>query len=274
MRHSYPLAAALLLAGAVVVAAPALAADTSVSIPLQVESFIPLSQVNQHPELRVVVPDAVDPMAIYSDITTFTGQAFAQGPATGGITRLVMDDVTFTTDPAVGQVTVIRFSVANLNAGTVSVRPRVRFWNADGAPLGGSLPNGPGTYYGAIGYTFNAIAFGAGVTTVTSAALPAGFVVPAGVTTTLWAGITFDNNAGATGATDAELSNFGQGFFTPVDLGSSTDTVFETTAVGSFFGTNNPAGAAVSFAGAPVANQGWEFVVTTLPVELSGFSVE
>ena len=59
-----------------------------------------------------------------------------------------------------------------------------------------------------------------------------------------------------------------------MDLGSSTDTLFETTAAGSFFTTNNPPGAAFAFAGSPIANQGWEFVVTTLPVELSGFSVE
>ena len=279
-RSSY-LAAALLLAGTSLSVAPARAAeaqDILVTTPLKVEKFIPLAEINQHPEIRVVMPEAVDPLAIYSDITTFTGQAFAQGAATGGITRMVMDDVTFTTDPAVGGVTVMRFSVANLNAGTISVRPRVRFWNADGAPLGAGLPNGPGTYYApggvAQGFTFNAIAFGAGVTTVTSAPLATPMPIPAGTTTTLWAGITFDNNAGATGATDADLSNFGQGMFTPVDLGSSTNTLFETTAAGSFFNTNNPPGAALNFGGSPVANQGWELVVTTLPVELSGFSVE
>ncbi len=275
------LVAALLVAGVPALSSRALAAepqDALVAGGLRVEKFIPLAELANHPEVRVVMPEVVDPLAIYSNITTFTGQAFAQGPASGGITRMVMDDVTFTTDPAVGQVTVIRFSVANLNAGTISVRPRLRFWNSDGAPLGAGLPNAPGTYYApggiAQGFTFNAIAFGAGVTTVTSAPLPAGFAVPAGVTTTLWAGITFDNNAGATGATDADLTNFGQGMFTPVDLGSSTDTLFETTAVGSFFNVANPPGAAVNFAGTPTANQGWEFVVTTLPVELSGFSVE
>ena len=103
-RSSY-LAAALLLAGTSLSVAPARAAeaqDILVTTPLKVEKFIPLAEINQHPEIRVVMPEAVDPLAIYSDITTFTGQAFAQGAATGGITRMVMDDVTFTTDPAVG----------------------------------------------------------------------------------------------------------------------------------------------------------------------------
>ncbi len=278
MRHSYPLAAALLLAGAVVVAAPALAADTLVNIPLKVERFIPLAEVNQHPEIRVVLPEAVDPLAIYSNVTGFSGQAFAQGAATGGITRMVMDDLTFTTDPAVGTVQTLRFSVANLNTIAHSVRARIRFWNADGAPLGAGLPNGPGTYYApggtAVGFSFNPFTFAVGVTTLTGNLTPPGFAVPAGVTTTLWAGITFDNVGTTTGATDADLSNFGQAMFNPVDLGSSTNTLFETTAAGSFFNTNNPPGAALAFGGAPLANQGWEFVVTTLPVDLSGFSVE
>ena len=282
MRHRTAfLAAALLLATAPFFAAPAEAAggqDIVIQNGLSVEKFIPLAELAKHPEVRVVMPEAVDPLAIYSDITTFSGQAFAQGAATGGITRMVMDDLTFTTDPAVGLVSTIRFAVANLNAGAVSVRPRLRFWNADGAPLGAGLPNAPGTYFapatpgGNLGFTFNAISFPAGVSTVTGTVT--NFSVPAGTTTTLWAGITFDNNAGATGATDAELSNFGQAKFNPIDIGTSTDTVFETTAAGSFFGTNNPPGAAVNFGGSPLANLGWEFVVTTLPVELSGFAVE
>ncbi len=279
MRFRSPLlAVALLLAVTVFTALPAQAAgaqDILNPAGLHVEKVIPLSELAQHPEVRVI--EAVDPLAIYSDVTNFTGQAFAQGPASGGITRMVMDDLTFTTDPAVSNVTTLRFAVANLNATPQSVRARLRFWNADGAPLGAGLPNGPGTYYtpvgGAVGYSFNPFTFSAGVTILTGN-LGAGFAVPAGVTTTLWAGITFDNVGTTTGATDTELSLFGNAMFTPVDLGSSTDTLFETTLPGSFFNTNNPAGAAVNFAADPTANQGWEFVVTTLPVELSGFSVE
>ena len=276
MPHRAPYLAAAALTLLAFALAPATRAvepqDTLVSTPLHVDRFIPLAEMNQH---HVQVIRAVDPLAVYSNVTTFSGQAFAQGAATGGITRMVMDDLTFTTDPAVGAVSTIRFSVANLNAIPHSVRARVRFWNADGASLGPGLPNGPGTYYApggtAVGFSFNAFTFGVGVTTLTGNVT---FTLPAGATTTLWAGLTFDNVGTTTGATDADLSNFGQGMFSPVDLGSSTNTLFETTAAGSFFNTNNPAGAAVNFGGSPVASQGWEFVVTTLPVELTSFSVE
>lgn len=100
------------------------------------------------------------------------------------------------------------------------------------------------------------------------------FEIPVGATTILCAGFTFDNVGTTTGATDTELGDFGQGLFAPVDLGSSTDTLFETTAAGSFFPTSNPAGETATFGGSPVANMGWELVVGTLPVELTGFSVE
>ena len=232
---------------------------------LTIESFVPLAELtSQTPQ---PVPRAVDPFAIYSNVTGFSGQAFAQGAASGGITRLVMDDVTFTTNAGVSAVTSVRFAVANLNAASHSVRARLRFWNADGAPLGSGLANGPGTYFAPggtpVGFSFNPVTFGAGVTTVTGN-LGVGFPVPADATTTLWAGITFDNVGTTTGATDAELNNFGQAMFAPVDLGSSSDTLFATTAPGSFFPTANPTGAALAFAGAPVANQGWEFIVTAL----------
>ncbi len=244
---------------------------------LHVEKFIPLAELAQNREVRVI--RAVDALAIYSNVTTFSGMAFAQGAASGGITRLVMDDLTFTTNPGVSNVTTIRFSVANLNATTQSVRARVRFWNANGASLGAGLANAPGTYYapgGAgteVGFSFPAASFAPGVTTLTGN-LGAGFAVPAGTTTTLWAGLTFDNVGTTTGATDTELSMFGQGMFNPVDLGSSTNTLFETTAAGSFFTTSNPAGGALAFGGSPVANDAWEFVVTTLPVGLTDFSVD
>ena len=59
-RSSY-LAAALLLAGTSLSVAPARAAeaqDILVTTPLKVEKFIPLAEINQHPEIRVVMPEA------------------------------------------------------------------------------------------------------------------------------------------------------------------------------------------------------------------------
>ncbi len=279
------LVAVLLVLGSVWLCAPTLAADYPGT--LSVERHYTLEELKQLGlELRQPSPDAVDPLAIYSDITNFSGSAFAQGAsaAAGGgafITRLVMDDLTFTTNPGVGLVSTIRFTVANLNAVAVSARVRMRFWNADGPPLGGGLPNAPGNYYaptvpgGDLGFTFNPFSFGAGVTVLTGNVTD--FSVPAGATTTLWTGISLDSADGAggnTGATQAQMDNMGQAMFAPVDLGSSTDTVFETTAAGSFFSTDNPAGAAVNFGGSPVADMGWEFVVTALPVELQSFTIE
>ena len=240
---------------------------------LQVVKVLPLSGLHGAgiAVSPTLAPQVVDPNAVYSDVTTFTGQAFAQGNAANqagnSITRLVMDDLTFTTTAFLRNVTTIRFSVANLNTATVSVRARLRFWNADGPPLGPGLPNGPGTYFvdpvsaTAVGFSFPAFAFTSGVT-VLSGNLGAGFNLPIGAPITLWAGITFDNNTGATGATLTQINNFGQGMFTPPDLGISANTVFETTAAGSFFGTNNPPGAPFNFGGAPNANMGWELVVT------------
>jgi hypothetical protein len=196
--------------------------------------------------------------ASYSNIDTFSGSAYSNGGAAGGITRMVMDDLSFALPYLAGQnISSFTFSVTNLNTVAVSARPRVRFWLANGA--GGA----PGTYYSspaAVGYSFNPISFGANSVGLFTGNIGPGFLQPA-AGQTLWAGITFDN-VGAT-ATDAQLNNLGQGIFGPPVVGSSQDTFFQTTAAGSFFGTNAPAGALTNFSGAPVANFGWEFNVPT-----------
>jgi hypothetical protein len=201
------------------------------------------------------------PGASYSNIDTYTGSAFANGGSQNQsgntITRLVMDDLTFALPYLAGQsFTSFTFSVANLNTVAVSARPRVRFWVGDAA--GGS----PGTYYNAIGYTFNPISFGANSVGLFTGTIGPGFFQPA-AGQVLWAGITFDNNVGATGATAAQLDNLGQGIFNPPAVGSSSDTFFATTGAGSFFNTNNPAGSQSNFGGNPAANFGWEFNVPT-----------
>lgn len=269
MRATPFLIATALLAGTTARAAEVVLPASN----LMVEKVVPIGVPGK------IVPgtDVVDPLSIYSNVTTFLGQAIANGGATGGISRLVMDDARFTTNPNVSNVTTIRFAVANLNAAGQSVRARIRFWNADGPSLGPGLPNAPGTYYAPggvgteVGFSFNPFTFAPGVTTLTGT-LGAGFAVPAGTTTTLWLGLTFDNVGTTTGATDTEVSLFGIGFFSPVDLGSSTDTLWETTAAGSFFTTSNPAGAALTTANPD--NAGWELVVTTLPVTLQGFEIK
>jgi hypothetical protein len=201
-----------------------------------------------------IAPAAFADTVIYSNTGNYTGNAFANGgtatQAGNQITRLVADRVQTTAVGAPIAITQFSFSVANLNAGTVLARPRVRFYDDDGA--GGT----PGTYI--TGFSFNAISFGAGVTVYSATAA---FTVP-GTDGSFWAGITFDDNNGATGATAAQLNNLGQGIYDPPTVGSSFDSFFVTNAAGSFL-VNNPAGTVSNFGGAPIANFGWVFQVAT-----------
>ena len=201
---------------------------------------------------------AIPPTLRYSNVTTFLGSGVTNGGAAlqgaNTITRLTADDLT----PVGGGLDVIefKFSVVNFNQTQVNFRPRVRFWHADG-PAGA-----PGTYYStpaAVGFSFNPISMNPGTATVLTAAIGAGlFTMP---TNPFWAGVTFDNNNGATGATAAQLNNLGQGLFNPPTVGSSVDQFFVTTAAGSFFPLNSPAGTIGNFSGTPIANFGWEFTV-------------
>jgi hypothetical protein len=182
---------------------------------------------------------------IYNDTTVNTGSYFPNGGAAlvgaNTITRLVADDIT--PIPGYGGMAIsnIYFSVVNGNTTAVSARPRLRMWDATGA--GG----GPGNFIA--GFTFNAISF-AGNSGSSFFFHPTGVNVPSG---TFWMGLTFDNNSGATGATDVQLNNLGMALFSPPSIGTSADTLFETTAAGDFL-VNNPAGAQFNFGGNPPAN--------------------
>lgn len=184
----------------------------------------------------------------YENIANFSGSALANGGASGGITRLVADDISRT--GAAGEaLTEFTFSVANFNTTAVSARARVRFYAADGA--GGA----PGTAIA--GYSFNPISFASGsVALFTTGFLAGGAAMPVN----FWAGITFDNVG--TGISDAQLSLLGQGIYGPPTLGSSTDTAFQTNLAGSHL-VNNPVGSQFNFQGSPPANFGWR--VSTAP---------
>ena len=201
---------------------------------------------------NVLTPD-------YSNVTNFLGQGVVNGGAalqgTNTITRLVADDITPNGAHVGMSITQLKFSMANFNATAVTVRPRVRFWFADGA--GGA----PGTYYnlpGNVGFSFNPLTINPGVVVVTGTLGPNLFSMP-GVP--FWAGITFDDNSGTTGITAAQLNGVGQGIFAPPTVGSSNDAFFMTAAAGSFFAPANPAGSVLNLGGNPVANFGWEFNV-------------
>jgi hypothetical protein len=209
-----------------------------------------------------------DAVPMYSNVTNFTGFSVLNGNATvqgaNTITNLVADDLT----PVGGgaDVTGFTFSVVNANMATMNVRPRVRFWNADGT--GGA----PGTYYSvpaAVGFSFNPIALGPNSVTLLSAAIgPGVFTMPSA---TFWAGVVFDNNNGTSGMTAADLNNLGQATFDPPTVGSSANQYWASSAAGSFFTINNPAGAIIAGpitapgGGSVTANFGWEFQMLPEP---------
>ncbi|HQY87671.1 MAG TPA: PEP-CTERM sorting domain-containing protein [Tepidisphaeraceae bacterium] len=199
-------------------------------------------------------PEVVTLNSVYSNVTTFTGSVVTNGgsanQAGNNITTMIADDLDMT---AAANIIGFRFSVGNLNTTAVSARPRVRFY-ADNAGV-------PGTYLG--GFSFNAISFPANSVNVLGTTI-APFPMPANI----WAGMVFDNNTGATGATLAQLDLLGQGSFDPVDVGSSTDNLFGTTAAGSF-NVNDPVGVTFNFGANPVANVGWELVSVPEPTMLS-----
>lgn len=208
----------------------------------------------------------------YSNVGFFTGSTITNGGATlqgaNTITTLVADDCTPLGGTGGLPVIGFTFSVANLNGAAATFRPRVRFWNADGA--GGA----PGSYYSnpaAVGFSFNPITLnGLTITLLTATLAPNQFNMPAG---TFWAGTTFDNNNGATGATAGVLNNLAQGIFDPPSVGSSADLVFITSAAGSFFTIPNPAGSFLSTGTTPPANLAWEFVVDApVPAQSTSWS--
>jgi len=137
----------------------------------------------------------------------------------------------------------LKYTVANFNSSSVSARPLLRFYQSDGS--GGT----PGTLILAL--TVNPMTFAPNsVAVFTANLLPGQLVVP---TSFFWAGITFDDNFGTTGATLAQLNNLGQGIYNPPTVGSSDDQFFATSSAGSF-ASNNPPGGMFNFGGNPLAN--------------------
>jgi hypothetical protein len=205
---------------------------------------------------------AADPASVYSNTTTFTGQAFSNGGQanTPAITKLIADDLNFIGTPpfSIGR---FDFNISNLNAVAVSARPRVRFY-LDNAGVPGTLITG---------FSFNAITVAANSTTTLFAT-----VAPFSVTANkIWAAILFDNSGGT--ATAAQMDFFGMGIYGPVDFGTSADLFYQTTAApstGTSFLSNNPGpGGTLNFSGAPPANFGWDFrLASTITSVVSKYS--
>lgn len=215
---------------------------------------------------------AVDPLAVYSNVTTGLGFFYPGGSSAAGVTNVVADEVSFVTQPGVGRVNLVRCTVNNNNGSDVTARVLIRFWNADG--VGGNLT----TYYAPestpVGYDVGPLTF-TGLNGVILD-VPVDFPVAGGTTVSLFVGIAFDNNGGTTGATDAELNSLGPLLYDPPDVGSSDNSFWKSTApaAGAYLGVDTPPGGYLWFGGSPVANFGWELVVQNLPAELTSLSVE
>lgn len=184
---------------------------------------------------------------MYDSVPATVTNYFAPGGATNQagntITRLMADDIDMIDAFPGAQITSFAFTLVNANTTTVSFRPRVRFY-----ALTGTTATTLGNYI--TGYTLNPVSMTANSATTYTVNIGAGFNVPNDFF--LWAGLTFDNNTGATGATAAQLDNIGWAVGQP-SVGTSDDIFFRTTNAGSFVG-GNPAGGYLFFNGNPPAN--------------------
>lgn len=190
-------------------------------------------------------------VVIYSDTTTFSGSAYANGGATvvsgNDITNTVADDISPVASGVGQSVDAFTFSIANPNSLTLSVQPTISIWNSDGTS------GGPGTLlYSA---AFNPISVGASAVNLFTFNPGTPLFV---ATSSFWAGITFSNDLGTLAITAAQLNQFGQGIFAPPTVGSSQDAFFGGNTPGQQ-GANNPSGSLVFFGGNPTADFGWSF---------------
>ncbi len=201
-------------------------------------------------------------ISAYSNFTNETGWAYLSGGATlvgaNTITRMVEDDIVPLPAYAGLDVTQFRFTVINFNGVDVTCRLHFRFYAADGP---GGLPgtvlwafDGPGrTFAASTEYLFTKL-------------LSAGqFQMPG---SPFWAGLSFDDINGTSGATADQLNLMGQVAFGPPTVGSTSDFAFQSDNAGSF-DSGFPAGSTFNSIGcvcppapAPVpASFGWEFDV-------------
>ena len=204
----------------------------------------------------------VGPGSIYSNIDNPSGFFVKQGAATSltGGTHVIADKVTTVGNLApLGAsqtgLTKFTFSMVNGNSVSVSCRPRIRFWAADG--IGGA----PGTAL--LGISFNPITMPANTSSgffsdFSTFAWGGGF---GAIGTNIWIGMLFDGASSS--ITLAQLNNMGILAYNAPGLGTSADQDFITTTPGSNF-QNNPVGSQRTspFLGAPVANYYYELAPT------------
>jgi hypothetical protein len=203
------------------------------------------------------------PVFAFSNNTTNTGFVLqasgAQMQGANTITALIADDIH--ADPAsIGStITNIEFGIRNFSGVNWTVRPRVRFYLSDGAS------GGPGTLIAGQVYDLSPVLVATGTESVVTFS-PSGFQVPSAATDGInfWAGITFDDNNGTTGATIANLNSLGRPMYNPPTVGSSADRAFITAGVGDF-AFSNPPGSQFSSSGSVPYNFRWAFQVQQVP---------
>jgi hypothetical protein len=254
---------------------PALCIFLLISISMcaqKAEIVVPASQVKLIKSIkihsgRVESPMVVDPNAIYSNVSaSFNGDAVANDFAAvqdgNTITTLIADSLGLIGTPPFA-VDSFKFSVANFNGVAVSARIRIRFYAADG--IGG----GPGTLIEDL--SFDPISFeAANIQIFTTGPLAMPFTI---ATQAVWAGMFFDNDTAATGATLDEMNGLGQGILNPIDKGSSTDDFFASDTVVNL--GNNPVGATYTVPSGTPVNFIWEITSSgVLPVTLGNFNAQ
>ena len=188
----------------------------------------------------------------YSDTTNATGFGYNNGLATTGdnATRLVADDLY----PIVGGqgygLTSFTFSVVNFNAVAVHANADVEFFSGSASA--------PSTLLYSVVIDLGTLAANSAFAETRSTTDAAPFFTLPSVGSTLWAGVAFDNNGGATGyATSAQLASLGQLIYAPPTIGSSMNFFFQST--GDFTGPgSNPPGGLLFFGGSPPADFFWQ----------------
>ncbi len=202
--------------------------------------------------------------AVYSDVTTFTGYGVVAGGATGTttirVTKLLADDIQCMTGGGGDKLTAFTFSVGNLNAAAAACQSLVRIY-ADNT----TTPNTPGNYL--FGVNFSCTSFTAGTVGLYGYAIPTASQPTIPANGKLWMGIAFARNGTSPcNITNAVLNNFGVGLYGPVDVGSSIDEDYLSTANGgavlTAFQANNPAGSVRAAPYTTPARHGYEVIST------------
>jgi hypothetical protein len=215
--------------------------------------------------LAIATPAAAQTAAYDNTVNRQGWNAISNAAQTQGsntVTAVLIDDITFAPGSAGQTVTAVTVGAANVSGVAFTVRPYLRFWNADGS--GG----GPGTYFSPGGTPLD-VDFGP--TLLASSPqdnllrieLGANsFPVPA--SEKLWVGLGFDDANGTTGANEFWMRNLGYHLYDPPTVGSSAD-VMAITPFGSFLGVDNPPVTMFDLGNNIVANAGYKFEVSPVP---------